>query len=75
VRICRALAKAMDGVIDDNGMPIRPEAMDAINTDLEADRRDLAAGSGADGVVFMRTAESRARGPGLAARTMHYAKH
>ena len=53
-RLCEsaiALAKAMDGVIiDDNGMPIRPAAMDAINTDLEAlyttlEARDLAAGS------------------------------
>ena len=37
-------------IIDDNGTPIRPEAMDAINTDLETlyttlETRDLAAGS------------------------------
>ena len=53
-RLCEsaiALAKAMGGVIiDDNGTPIRPEAMEAINTDLEAlyttlEARDLAAGS------------------------------
>ena len=53
-RLCEsaiALAKAMGGVIiDDNGTPIRPEAMDAINTDLETlyttlETRDLAAGS------------------------------
>ena len=41
----------MDGVIiDNNGMPIRPEAMDVINTDLEAlyltlQGHDIAAGS------------------------------
>jgi len=53
-RLCEsaiALAKAMGGVIiDDNGAPIRPEAMEAINTDLEAlyktlETRELAAGS------------------------------
>lgn len=53
-RLCEcaiALAKGMGGVIiDDNGAPIRPEAMEAINTDLEAlyttlESRDLAAGS------------------------------
>ncbi|MFM9902533.1 MAG: cell division protein FtsZ [Polaromonas sp.] len=53
-RLCEsaiALAKGMGGVIiDDNGAPIRPEAMEAINTDLEAlyttlEGRDLAAGS------------------------------
>ncbi len=46
-----ALARTMDGVIiDNNGMPIRPEAMDVINTDLEAlyltlQGHDIAAGS------------------------------
>ena len=53
-RLCEsaiALAKVMGGVIiDDNGAPIRPEAMEAINTDLETvyktlEARDLAAGS------------------------------
>ena len=53
-RLCEsaiALAKAMGGVIiDDNGAPIRPEAMEAINNDLETlyttlEARDLAAGS------------------------------
>lgn len=53
-RLCEcaiALAKGMGGVIiDDNGAPIRPEAMEAVNTDLEAlyatlESRDLAAGS------------------------------
>ena len=53
-RLCEsaiALAQAMGGmIIDDNGAPIRPEAMEAINTDLEAlyttlEARDLAAGS------------------------------
>ena len=53
-RLCEsaiALARSMGGVIvDDNGAPIRPEAMDAIHTDLEAlyatlQARDLAAGS------------------------------
>ncbi len=46
-----ALAKSMDGVIiDDNGSPIRPEAMEGIHADLEQlydtlDARDLSAGS------------------------------
>ena len=53
-RLCEsaiALAKVMGGVIiDDNGTPIRPEVMEAINTDLEAlyktlETRELAAGS------------------------------
>ena len=53
-RLCESaigLAKAMGGIIiDGNGAPIRPEAMEAINTDLEAlyttlEARDLAAGS------------------------------
>jgi hypothetical protein len=54
VRMCEAalaLAKSMDGVIiDDNGSPIRPEAMEGIHADLEQlydtlDARDLSAGS------------------------------
>lgn len=53
-RMCEAamaLAASMDGVIiDDNGNPIRPEAMEVIHTDLEQlydtlDGRDLSAGS------------------------------
>ena len=53
-RMCEAamaLAKSMDGVIiDDNGSPIRPEAMEGIHADLEQlydtlDARDLSAGS------------------------------
>jgi ZipA, C-terminal FtsZ-binding domain len=53
-RMCEAalaLAKSMDGVIiDDNGSPIRPEAMEGIYADLEQlydtlDARDLSAGS------------------------------
>ncbi|WP_309679653.1 cell division protein ZipA C-terminal FtsZ-binding domain-containing protein [Polaromonas sp.] len=53
-RMCEAaiaLAKSMDGVIiDDNGNPIRPEAMEGIHADLEQlydtlDERDLSAGS------------------------------
>ena len=53
-RMCEAalaLASSMDGVvIDDNGNPIRPEAMQAIHADLEQlydtlDGRDLSAGS------------------------------
>jgi len=46
-----ALASAMDGVVtDDNGQPIRPQALDVIGADLEKlydtlDSRDLAAGS------------------------------
>ena len=53
-RMCEAamaLARSMDGVIiDDNGSPIRPEAMEGIHADLEQlydtlDARDLSAGS------------------------------
>jgi len=53
-RMCEAalaLAASMDGVIiDDNGNPIRPEAMEVIHTELEQlydmlDARDLSAGS------------------------------
>ena len=53
-RMCEAalaLAESMDGVvIDDNGSPIRPEAMEGIHADLEQlydtlDGRDLSAGS------------------------------
>lgn len=53
-RMCEvaiALAGSMDGVIiDDNGNPIRPEAMEVIHADLELlydrlDARDLSAGS------------------------------
>lgn len=53
-RMCEAalsLAANMDGVIiDDNGNPIRPEAMEVIHADLEQlydtlDSRDLSAGS------------------------------
>ena len=53
-RMCEvaiALAGSMDGVIiDDNGHPIRPEAMEVIHADLELlydrlDARDLSAGS------------------------------
>ena len=53
-RMCEAalaLAKSMDGVIiDDNGSPIRPEAMEGIHADLEQlydtlDASDLSAGS------------------------------
>lgn len=53
-RLCEAaiaLASSMDGVIiDDNGNPIRPEAMEAIYADLEQlydmlDGRELSAGS------------------------------
>ena len=53
-RMCEAamaLAKSMEGVIiDDNGSPIRPEAMESIHADLEQlydtlDARDLSAGS------------------------------
>ena len=53
-RLCEAamaLASSMDGlIIDDNGNPIRPEAMQAIHADLEQlydtlDGRDLSAGS------------------------------
>lgn len=53
-RMCEAaiaLAASMDGVIiDDNGNPIRPEAMEVIHADLEKlydtlDGRDLSAGS------------------------------
>ncbi|MES2978839.1 MAG: cell division protein ZipA C-terminal FtsZ-binding domain-containing protein [Pseudomonadota bacterium] len=53
-RMCEtaiALARQMDGVItDDNGNPIRPEAMEIINADLEKlydtlDGRELSAGS------------------------------
>ena len=53
-RMCEAaiaLASSMDGVIiDDNGAPIRPEAMEVIHADLEGlydtlDARDLSAGS------------------------------
>lgn len=46
-----ALAQAMDGVlVDDNGQPIRPEALDLIGAELERlydtlEARDLAAGS------------------------------
>ena len=46
-----ALAAGMDGVLtDDNGQPIRPEALDVIGADLERlydtlESRDLAAGS------------------------------
>jgi hypothetical protein len=46
-----ALSTSMDGAItDDNGQPIRPEAMDVIGADLEGlydtlESRDLAAGS------------------------------
>ena len=46
-----ALATSMDGaIIDDNGNPIRPEAMEVIHTELEQlydtlDDRDLSAGS------------------------------
>ena len=49
--VATGLAAAMDGWIsDDNGQPIRPEALDVIGTDLEKlydtlDARDLAAGS------------------------------
>ncbi len=54
VRMCEAaiaLASAMGGVIiDDQGQPIRPEAMEVIHTDLEQlydtlEERDLSAGS------------------------------
>lgn len=54
VRMCEAaiaLATAMDGVIiDDQGQPIRPEAMEVIHADLEQlydtlEERDLSAGS------------------------------
>lgn len=53
-RMCEAataLAASMDGaIIDDNGNPIRPEAMEVIHTELEQlydtlDARDLSAGS------------------------------
>ncbi|MBK5203927.1 MAG: cell division protein FtsZ [Polaromonas sp.] len=53
-RMCEAaiaLATSMDGmIIDDNGNPIRPEAMEVIYADLEQlydllDERDLSAGS------------------------------
>ena len=53
-RMCEAamaLSRSMDGVIiDDNGSPIRPEAMEGIHADLEQlydtlDARDLSAGS------------------------------
>ena len=53
-RMCEAaiaLASSMDGVIiDDNGAPIRPEAMEVIHADLEGlydtlDARELSAGS------------------------------
>ena len=53
-RMCEAaiaLATSMDGVIiDDNGNPIRPEAMEVIHADLEQlydtlDKRELSAGS------------------------------
>ena len=49
--VAMALATSMDGVIiDDNGNPIRPEAMEVIHADLEQlydtlDGRDLSAGS------------------------------
>ncbi|MBA3592405.1 MAG: cell division protein FtsZ [Pseudomonadota bacterium] len=54
VRLCEAaiaLASSMDGVIiDDQGQPIRPEAMEAIHADLEQlyntlEERDMPAGS------------------------------
>ena len=54
VRMCEAaiaLATSMDGqIIDDQGQPIRTEAMEGIHADLEKlydtlDGRDLAAGS------------------------------
>jgi hypothetical protein len=54
VRLCEAaisLAASMDGVIiDDQGQPIRPEAMEAIHADLEQlyntlEERDMPAGS------------------------------
>src|SRR6478672_9403783 len=53
-RMCEvalALAKNMEGVIiDDNGQPIRPEAMEMIHADLEQlydtlDSREFSAGS------------------------------
>lgn len=49
--VAMALAASMDGVIiDDNGNPIRPDAMEVIHADLEQlydtlDGRDLSAGS------------------------------
>ena len=60
-RMCEAaiaLASSMDGVIiDDNGNPIRPEAMEVIYAELEQlydllDERDLSAGSALGRRVF-----------------------
>ncbi|MHB1247821.1 MAG: cell division protein ZipA C-terminal FtsZ-binding domain-containing protein [Polaromonas sp.] len=60
-RMCEAamaLAASMDGVIiDDNGNPIRPEAMEVIHAELEQlydmlDARDLSAGSALGRRVF-----------------------